>query len=86
MHENLVFDTSGRISAKPDTFIGVKCDDRLNQANSADRQQILRIFFERLILFHDVCNEAQIPFYQNMFRFKITLRIIFAYNIFLPRQ
>ena len=75
IHQNLIFNTPCRVRAKSYTFIGVKSDDRFDEADGSNGQKILRILLHGLILFHNMCCKAQIPLYQNMFCFKITLCI-----------
>ena len=75
MHENFIFNTSCGIGPEPYTFVRIKGDHSLNQANCSDGEEILCIVADCLVFFDDMSNEAQITFDKNVFCFEITLRI-----------
>ena len=43
VHQDLIFDTAGRIGRKLDVFAGIKCIDRLDQADTSDLYQFFPV-------------------------------------------
>ena len=68
-----IFYTSCRIGCQTRSFGCVKCCDAFNQANGADGNKILLIGSLRIVFFHNVCDQAQIAFDQNISCFQVTL-------------
>ena len=60
IHQNLVLDTARSVGGQLDVFFRAEGVDRLNQADGADRGQVLHPDAGRLELFGDVHHQAQV--------------------------
>ena len=59
-HEDLVLDAPGGVTGKPYPFTAVETVNGLDEANRANRDQILLVILPRIIFFDDVGNQAQV--------------------------
>ena len=73
MHQNFIFNAPGGVGCKARALFGLKGRDSLDQADRSDGDQILLIGCLRVIFLHDVRDEPQIPFDEDIPRLKIPL-------------
>ena len=59
--QTLVSDISHQV--KTPALIRIKRYNSLHKPDGSDRQKVFHLFRRRLVLFHDMCNQTQIPFY-----------------------
>lgn len=76
------FDAARCVGGQPVPFAGVEGRDRFDEADRSDGEQILRVFVEVLIFFHDMGYEPQIPFDQDVFCFEAALRVFLDVILF----
>ena len=68
-------DTFAGVSGQSVVAVRIESGDGFDQSDGADRNQIFRIFIQVLVFFNDMSYKTKISFDQDMFRFKVALRI-----------
>ncbi len=83
--EDSIFYTARRIRCEPVPFVRIKGRDRFYETNCADRDEILGFFFQILIFFDDMGDQAEIALNEDVFCFEVSLRVFLDVVLFFGR-